>query len=92
LRPEAGSWNNELAAYVEINGQIVTRTSTQGMRYSVGEMLAHLSLSEHLYPGELIASGTLPSGSGMETDHWLQPGDLLRLVIEPIGEVVNEIR
>jgi 2-keto-4-pentenoate hydratase/2-oxohepta-3-ene-1,7-dioic acid hydratase in catechol pathway len=83
---------NELTAYVEINGQIVTRTSTHGMRYTLGEVLAHLSFSERLYPGELIASGTLPGGSGMETGHWLRPGDLLRLVIEPIGESVNEIR
>jgi len=82
---------DELMARVEINGQIVTRTSTHGMRYSLGEVLAHLSLSERLYPGELIASGTLPGGSGMETGHWLRPGDLLRLVIEPIGEIVNEI-
>jgi 2-keto-4-pentenoate hydratase/2-oxohepta-3-ene-1,7-dioic acid hydratase in catechol pathway len=83
---------NGLAAHVEINGQVVTRTSTRRMRYSVGEVLAHLSLSEHLYPGELIASGTLPNGSGIETDHWLQPGNLLRLVIEPIGEIVHAIR
>jgi len=82
---------DELMARVEINGQIVTRTSTHGMGYSLGEVLAHLSLSERLYPGELIASGTLPGGSGMETGHWLRPGDLLRLVIEPIGEIVNEI-
>ena len=83
--------NDELAAYVEINGQIVARTSTRGMRYSLGEVLVHLSLSERLYPGELIASGTLPGGSGIETGHWLRPGDHLRLVIEPIGEIVHEI-
>ena len=83
---------DELPAFVEINGKIVTRTATRGMRYSPGEVLAHLSLSEQLYPGELIASGTLPGGSGLETDHWLRAGDLLRLVIEPIGEIVNEIR
>jgi len=83
---------DELAAYVEINGQIVTRTSTHGMRYSLGEVLEHLSLSERLYPGELIASGTLPGGSGIETGHWLRPGDLLRLVIEPIGETFHAIR
>lgn len=83
---------NELPASVEINGRIVTRTSTRGMRYGVGEVLAHLSLSERLCPGELIASGTLPGGSGMETDHWLQPGDRMRLIIEPIGEIVHEIR
>jgi 2-keto-4-pentenoate hydratase/2-oxohepta-3-ene-1,7-dioic acid hydratase in catechol pathway len=83
---------NELMAHVEINGQTVTRTSTHGMRYSLGEVLEHLSLSERLYPGELIASGTLPGGSGMETGHWLRPGDLLRLVIEPVEEIVHEIR
>jgi 2-keto-4-pentenoate hydratase/2-oxohepta-3-ene-1,7-dioic acid hydratase in catechol pathway len=83
---------NDLAASVEINGEVVTRTSTHGMHYALGEVLVHLSLSEHLYPGELIASGTLPGGSGMETGHWLRPGDLLRLVIEPIGEIIHEIR
>lgn len=82
---------DRLQAHVEINGQIVSRTSTQGMRYSPGEVLAHLSRSEQLYPGELIASGTLPNGCGMETGHWLKRGDTLRLVIEPIGEIVHTI-
>lgn len=80
-----------LQASVEINGQCVSRTSTQGMRYSPGEVLAHLSRSERLHPGELIASGTLPSGCGMETGHWLKAGDTLRLVIEPIGDIVHTI-
>jgi len=80
-----------LQARVEINGQVVSRTSTQGMRYSPGEVLAHLSRSEQLYPGELIASGTLPSGCGMETGHWLKPGDTLRLVIDGIGDIVHTI-
>lgn len=80
-----------LQARVEINGQCVTRTSTQGMRHGVGEVLAHLSRGERLYPGELIASGTLPGGSGMETGHWLKPGDTLRLVIEPVGDIVHTI-
>ena len=81
----------QLQARVEINGQCVTRTSTKDMRYSVGEVLSHLSRGEQLYPGELIASGTLPGGSGMETGHWLKPGDTLRLVIEPIGDIVHAI-
>ncbi len=80
-----------LQARVEINGQVVSRTSTQGMRYSPGEVLAHLSRSEQLYPGELIASGTLPNGCGMETGHWLKPGDTLRLVIDGIGDIVHTI-
>lgn len=82
---------DRMQARVEINGRCVTETSTHGMRYSVGEVLSHLSRSEQLHPGELIASGTLPSGSGMETGHWLKSGDTLRLVIEPIGDIVHTI-
>lgn len=82
---------NELQARVEINGEVVSRTSTKGMRYSPGEVLAHLSRGEQLHAGELIASGTLPGGCGMETGHWLKKGDTLRLVIEPIGDIVHTI-
>lgn len=80
-----------LQARVEINGQCVSHTGTRDMRYSPGEVLAHLSRGEQLYPGELIASGTLPGGCGMETGHWLKPGDSLRLVIESIGDIVHTI-
>lgn len=80
-----------LSAYVEINGRCVARTSTRELRWTPAEVLAHLSRGEPLHPGELVASGTLPDGSGMETGTWLQPGDALRLVIEPIGEVVHAI-
>lgn len=82
---------DQLLAHVELNGEVVSRTSTKGMRYTPGEVLAHLSRSEQLHAGELIASGTLPGGCGMETDHWLKKGDTLRLVIEPIGEIVHTI-
>ncbi len=82
---------DRLQARVELNGEVVSRTGTQGMRYTPGEVLAHLSRGEQLHAGELIASGTLPGGCGMETDHWLKKGDTLRLVIDPIGEIVHTI-
>ncbi len=54
-------------------------------------MLAHASRDEMLYPGELFATGTLPGGSGMETGHWLRPGDRLTLAIDQIGEISHPI-
>lgn len=80
-----------LAAFVEVNGRIVSRTSTEEMSPGLGEVLAHLSKGERLYPGELVATGTLPGGCGMENGHWPTPGHTLRLVIEPIGEIVHTI-
>lgn len=77
----------QLQAYVEINGRIVARTSTANMLHGWARTLSHLSTDEPLWPGELIASGTLPFGTAMETGHWLQPGDSLRLVIDEVGEI-----
>lgn len=80
-----------LTARVEINGTLVTTMSSAGMRYSIGAVLAHLSRDEQLHPGELIASGTLPGGSGLEAGRLLESGDELRLVIDEVGEIVHRI-
>jgi len=80
-----------LQALVEINGKCVTSPTSAGMRFSIGEVLAHLSADEQLYPGELIATGTFPGGSGIEAGRLLRSGDELRLVIEEVGEITHRI-
>jgi len=77
----------QLQAWVEINGQVVARTSTAHMLHDWARTLSHLSTDEPLWPGELIATGTLPFGTAMETGHWLKPGDTLRMGIEGVGEI-----
>lgn len=81
----------QLTGRVEIDGRIASRCYTSGMRYSLGEVLAHASRGEQLHPGELFATGTLPGGSGLENGHWLQSGTHLRLVIDGIGEIHHQI-
>ncbi len=81
----------DLTGFVAINGDSVATVSSRGMQWSVGELLAHASRDERLYPGELFATGTLPGGSGMETGRWLRPGDELTLAIDQIGEISHPI-
>jgi 2-keto-4-pentenoate hydratase/2-oxohepta-3-ene-1,7-dioic acid hydratase in catechol pathway len=81
-----------LTASVAINGSTLARTGTQTMRYSMAEAIAHVSQSEQLYPGELLCTGTLPGGSGMEVGRWLAPGDELRLEIDGIGVIEHRIQ
>jgi 2-keto-4-pentenoate hydratase/2-oxohepta-3-ene-1,7-dioic acid hydratase in catechol pathway len=81
----------QLKAYVEINGQIVAKTSTDNMLHDWASTLSYLSMDEPLWPGELIATGTLPFGTSMETGHWLKPGDTLHLVIEDVGEITHQL-
>lgn len=82
---------DNLSGSVAINGDVVSTVSSRGMKWTLGEMLAHASSSEQLWPGELFATGTLPGGSGMETGRWLRPGDHLTLRIDQVGEISHSI-
>ncbi len=82
----------QLHAHVEVNGDIVTSTSTANMLHDWATTVSFLSTDEPLWPGELIATGTLPGGTAMENGRWLKPGDTLRLVIEGVGEIQHELQ
>jgi 2-keto-4-pentenoate hydratase/2-oxohepta-3-ene-1,7-dioic acid hydratase in catechol pathway len=79
----------QLKAHVEVNGEIVAVTSTAKMLHDWASTLSFLSTDEPLWPGELIATGTLPFGTSLENGHWLKPGDTLRLAIEGVGEITH---
>jgi 2-keto-4-pentenoate hydratase/2-oxohepta-3-ene-1,7-dioic acid hydratase in catechol pathway len=81
----------QLTGSVIINGRTVSTVNGSGLRWSVGDVLAHASRDEQLLPGEVFGLGTLAGGSGMETGNWLHPGDTLRLVLDGIGDVEHVI-
>ncbi len=82
---------NDLTAEVRVNGQVWGQGHTAGKRYSLGEMVAYASLGEQLYPGEALATGTIPGCSGMETGQWLSPGDSIELSIQRVGTLRNTL-
>lgn len=82
---------SELSASVRLNGRLIAAPTLDGMRYSLGEALAHVSRDEHLFPGELFGTGTLPGGSGMENGYWPKSGDRLSLAIDDVGEIHHDI-
>lgn len=82
---------NALTGSVAVNGRTVSTVTSAGMKYTLGEVLAHASRSQTLRAGELFGTGTLPGGSGMEIGHWLKPGDRLTLSLDGIGEIEHEI-
>ncbi|MEX3645265.1 fumarylacetoacetate hydrolase family protein [Mycolicibacterium porcinum] len=80
-----------LTGSVALNGSVVSTVSSAGMQHTLGDVLAHASRCEPLCPGELFGTGTLPGGSGMETGHWLRPGDTLMLTLDGIGRIEHRI-
>jgi 2-keto-4-pentenoate hydratase/2-oxohepta-3-ene-1,7-dioic acid hydratase in catechol pathway len=59
--------------------------------WSAAEVLAYLSTAEPLVAGELVGSGTLGGGSGLESDRRLAPGDVIELEAGGIGTLRSTI-
>ncbi len=80
-----------LSVQVTVNGQVWGQGTTAGPQHSLGAMVAYASLGEKVVPGEVMATGTIPGCSGMETGQWLSPGDEITLTIERVGTLTNRI-
>ena len=80
-----------LAMIVRINGAEVSRGNSSTMNHKFGDCLEHVSRCETIYPGEVIASGTVGLGSGLERFSFLAPNDVIELEVEGIGVLKNRI-
>lgn len=66
--------------------------STDDMIFTCWEMVEHLSTAFTLEPGDVISTGT-PSGvgAGLDPPRWLRAGDVVRIEIESIGVLENQV-
>lgn len=82
-----------LAIRSHVNGEPMQDSSTAEMIFSVAELIAYLSRSFTLLPGDLIATGT-PFGVGKfrTPPVLLRDGDLVEVGVEGIGVVRNRCR
>jgi 2-keto-4-pentenoate hydratase/2-oxohepta-3-ene-1,7-dioic acid hydratase in catechol pathway len=82
---------NELTLVARVNGDEWSRGSTSTLTWSVGEIVAYASRDEGVVPGQLIGSGTVGLGCGLELYRKLAPGDVVELEIEGIGTLSNTV-
>lgn len=84
-----------------INGEELTRGTLDQMDWTFGELMSYLSRGTDLPPGSVIGSGTVPGGCLLEhvdTENladfkrWLQPGDVVSLRGEGLGETTQTVR
>ncbi len=74
-----------------VNGERWGGGNSRDMHHDFAAILAHISASETIYPGEVIGSGTVGNGCGLEIGKRLEPGDQFELEIEGIGVLANRI-
>jgi len=81
-----------LNIWLEVNGNRYQNGSTRTMVFGVGHLISYVSRYMTLLPGDVIATGTPPGvGLGLKPPVFLQPGDVMRLGIEGLGEQRQEV-
>lgn len=75
-----------------VNGETVQDGTTADMIFSVAEIVAFVSATITLEPGDVIATGTPPGVAMGRTDgRYLQPGDTVEVEIERVGVLTNPV-
>jgi 2-keto-4-pentenoate hydratase/2-oxohepta-3-ene-1,7-dioic acid hydratase in catechol pathway len=82
---------SNLAMRAYVNDELWSEGSTNTMGWTFDQMIAHASASETLYPGEVLGSGTVGGGCGLELGRFLMHGDVVMLEIEGIGRLETRI-
>jgi 2-keto-4-pentenoate hydratase/2-oxohepta-3-ene-1,7-dioic acid hydratase in catechol pathway len=74
-----------LTMIARVNGEEWSRGRFGTIHWSFPQMIAHVSRGETIHPGDVLGSGTVGGGCGLDMDRYLKPGDLVELEIQPIG-------
>ena len=74
-----------------INGEVLQQGTTANLIFGPAELVAWLSRTITLLPGDIIATGT-PAGVGAAQGRFLRDGDTVEVEIDGLGTLVNPVR
>ena len=91
-RDEVGDLRDGLQVRTRVNGVEAQNGNTRDMIFSVPAIIALISQTFTLHPGDVIATGT-PEGVGYaRTPQWLlQPGDTVEVEIDKLGTLTTPV-
>ena len=61
------------------------------IHHSFESMIVYASRSRTLYCGDVLGSGTVGTGCGLELQKFLKPGDVVRIEIDQLGVLENKV-
>lgn len=99
LAPFRSGKSFKLAMRAYVNEELVGQGSWDEIDWGFPDMIAYASRGTRLRPGDVIGSGTVPTGCLFEhfatdPEHfrgWLKAGDQVRLVVEQLGEIRSRV-
>ena len=91
VTPDEIDHARDLEIRTEVDGEVMQQSRTSDLLFSPADIVAYASQIITLQPGDLILTGT-PGGVGdaRKPPVYLRPGNVMRTVIEGVGECVNQ--
>ena len=74
-----------------VNGEVWSDGNSRSILHRFERMIEFLTEDDTIYPGDIIGSGTVGTGCGLELNRWVKRGDELELEIEKIGVLRNRV-
>jgi 2-keto-4-pentenoate hydratase/2-oxohepta-3-ene-1,7-dioic acid hydratase in catechol pathway len=81
----------KLEMTARINGEEWSRGNSSSLYWKFEQMIGFLTQDDEVVPGDVIGSGTVGTGCGLELDRWVKRGDVMELEIEKIGVLRNRV-
>lgn len=86
----------DLAMTATVNGDELSRGTWSSAHFSFGQMVERASADVRLRPGDVLGSGTVGTGCLLEIrdeklKRYLEPGDVVTLAIERLGELTAPV-
>ncbi|MBA2254101.1 MAG: fumarylacetoacetate hydrolase family protein [Chloroflexi bacterium] len=80
----------DLEIRTEVDGEVMQLARTGDLLFGPARSIAYISTFMTLEPGDVILTGTPAGvGAGREPPVYLRPGQVVRVAIEGLGELVN---
>jgi acylpyruvate hydrolase len=80
-----------LGLRTKVNGELLQQGTTANLIFGPAEVVAWLSRTMMLLPGDIIATGT-PAGVGAAQGRFLRDGDTVEVEIDGLGSLRNTVR
>ncbi|MCS5720768.1 fumarylacetoacetate hydrolase family protein [Herbiconiux sp. CPCC 203407] len=88
--PDEFDWRTA-ALEARVDGEVWSAGTVGTMQFSFEEIVEWTSQEQTLRPGDLLGSGTIARGCGVEIGRWINEGSVVELEAEGIGILRNQV-
>lgn len=81
----------DLRMRARVNGETWSDNNSSTMHHGFEALVRFAAEAHTLLPGDVLGSGTVGGGCGLEQDRFLEPGDQVELEVDGIGVLANPV-